>query len=133
VRLVGKLTAKRVAKLLSKGKVGNYHDGLGLRLEIRSANSGSWVARYERNGVEHWMGLGSVRVFSLSEARERNRRIRQRLADGIDPLTERKAARAAERAAAAKMVTFAEAAESYIAGNAASGATQSMAPNGRRR
>jgi integrase len=118
MRLTGKLTAKKVAKLLHKGKPGNYHDGLGLRLEIRSANSGSWVSRYERNGVEHWLGLGSCRVFSLSEARERNRRVRQKLADGVDPLSERRAAQAAERAAAAKMVTFTEAAESYIAGNA---------------
>jgi hypothetical protein len=44
MRLTGKLSAKRVAKLLSKGKPGNYHDGNGLRLEIRSANSGSWVS-----------------------------------------------------------------------------------------
>jgi integrase len=119
MRLTGKLTAKKVAKLLHKGKPGNYHDGLGLRLEIRSANSASWVSRYELNGREHWMGLGPVRAFSLAEARERNRRlVRQKLADGIDPLSERRAVEAAERAAAAKMVTFTEAAESYIADNA---------------
>jgi integrase len=119
MRFTGKLTAKKVAKLLSKGAPGNWHDGVGLRLEIRSANSASWVSRYELNGREHWMGLGPVRAFSLSEARERNRTlVRQKLADGVDPLSERRAARAAERAAAAKMVTFAEAAESYIAGNA---------------
>ena len=65
------------------------------------------------------MGLGPARAFTLAEARERNRKlVRQKLADGIDPLSERRAAQAAERAAAAKMVTFAEAAELYIAGNA---------------
>jgi integrase len=115
----GKLTAKRVAKLLSKGEPGNFHDGLGLRLEIRSANSASWVSRYELNGVERWMGLGPVAAFSLAEARDRNRKlVRQKLADGIDPLAERQEAKAAARAAAAKLVTFREAAESYIAGNA---------------
>jgi integrase len=120
VRLFGKLTAKRVAKLLHKGEPGNFHDGNGLRLEIRSSNSASWVSRYELNGREHWMGLGPVRAFGLAEARERNRKlVRQKLADGIDPLTERRATRAAERAAVAKTVTFAEAAKSYIAGNAA--------------
>jgi hypothetical protein len=118
--LTGKLTAKRVAKLLSKGKPGNFHDGVGLRLEIRSANSASWVSRYELNGAEHWMGLGPVRAFTLAEARERNRTlVRQRLADGIDPLDERRATKAAARAVAAKVVTFSEAAESYIASNAA--------------
>ena len=119
MRLSGKLTAKRVAKILARGEPGNWHDGNGLRLEIRSANSGSWVSRYELNGREHWMGLGPVRAFTLAEARERNRKlVRQKLADGIDPLTERRASQAAERAAAAKMITFSEAAESYIAGNA---------------
>jgi integrase len=118
MKLTGKLTAKRVARILSKGEPGNWHDGQGLRLEIRSANSGSWVTRFELNGRAHWMGLGSCRTFSLSEARERNRRIRQRLADGVNPLLERRAVQAAERAAAAKAVTFAEAATSFIATNA---------------
>lgn len=118
MRLTGKLTAKRVAKLLHKGEPGNYHDGNGLRLEIRSANSASWVSRYELNGREHWMGIGPVRAFSLSEARERNRRVRQKLVDGINPLDERRAERAAKLAAAAKVVTFTEAAESYVASNA---------------
>jgi integrase len=118
MRLTGKLSAKKVAKLLSKGEPGNFHDGQGLRLEIRSANSGSWVSRFELNGVERWYGIGPARLFSLSEARERNRLVRQKLVDGIDPLTERQEAKAAARAAAAKMVTFAEAAESFIASNA---------------
>jgi integrase len=118
VRLTGKLTAKKVAKLLHRGEPGNFHDGNGLRLEIRSANSASWVTRYELNGVERWMGLGPVRAFSLAEARERNRTlVRQKLADGIDPLDERHAAKAAERAAAVKAVTFREAAEAFIASN----------------
>jgi integrase len=116
---LGKLSAKKVARLLSKGEPGNFHDGNGLRLEIRSANSGSWISRYELNGREHWMSLGPVRAFTLAEARERNRRlVRQKLADGIDPLTERRAAEAAARAAEAKAVSFVLAAESYVAGNA---------------
>jgi integrase len=118
MRLTGKLSAKKVAKLLSKGKPGNFHDGQGLRLEIRSANSGSWVSRYELNGRERWYGIGPARLFSLSEARARNRQARQKLVDGIDPLDERQEAKAAARAAAAKTVTFAQAAESFIAGNA---------------
>jgi integrase len=119
MRLTGKLSAKKVAKLLSKGEPGNWHDGQGLRLEIRSANSGSWVSRYEMNGRERWMGLGPARLFTLAEARERNRRARQKLVDGIDPLDERRAERAAALAAAKRTVTFTEAAEAYIAGNAA--------------
>ena len=117
MRLSGKLSAKKVARLLSKGVRGNHFDGNGLRLEIRSANSGSWVSRYELNGREHWMGLGPVRAFSLSEARARNRRVRQKLADGIDPLDERRAEQAAKLAATTKTVTFITAAELFIASN----------------
>ena len=38
------------------------------------------------------MGLGSVRVFTLKEARERSRLARQQLADDIDPIDARRAA-----------------------------------------
>jgi integrase len=118
MRLTGKLSAKKVAKLLSRGEPGNWHDGQGLRLEIRSANSGSWVSRYELNGRERWMGIGPARLFTLAEARERNRRARQKLVDGIDPLDERRAERAAALAAAKRTVTFAEAAAAYLIDNA---------------
>jgi hypothetical protein len=106
------LTAKRVAKLLSGGEPGNYYDGQGLRLEIRGRNAASWSARYQIDGVERWMGLGSARVFTLAEARERNRRlVRQKIADRIDPVAVRRAERSAQAAAAARAMTFAEAAE----------------------
>jgi integrase len=109
------LTAKRVAKLLSGGKPGNHYDGQGLRLEIRGKNAASWSARYQIDGVERWMGLGSARVFTLAEARERNRRlVRQKIADRIDPVAVRRAERSAQ-AAAARAMTFAEAAERFIA------------------
>ncbi len=60
------------------------------------------------------MGLGSAFDFSLAEARDRNRTlVRQKLADGIDPLVTKQAERAAKLAAAAKAVTFDECAKQY--------------------
>jgi integrase len=110
------LTAKRVAKLLSGGEPGNHYDGQGLRLEIRGKNAASWSARYQIDRVERWMGLGSARVFTLAEARERNRRlVRQKIVDRIDPVAVRRAERSAQAAAAARAMTFAEAAERFIA------------------
>ncbi|MCP3462649.1 Arm DNA-binding domain-containing protein [Bradyrhizobium sp. CCGUVB23] len=44
-----------------------------------------WVG-YERNGRERWMGLGPLHTVSLQEARERARKARGQLLDGIDPL-----------------------------------------------
>jgi hypothetical protein len=60
------------------------------------------------------MGLGSVRVFSLAEARMRARKARQQLADNIDPLDQKRADKAARALAAAKTITFREAAQSYF-------------------
>jgi hypothetical protein len=92
------LTAKKIARL----KVGRYLDGgdlgRGLYLQITAkkkdgqvidpptVGGGSWLLRYERDGRERWMGLGSLADFTLREARERARAARQLLADGIDPL-----------------------------------------------
>jgi hypothetical protein len=96
------LTAKKVAKLKGEGR---YKDGLmpGLYLQVSETGTKSWLFRYELNGSpERWMGLGSALVFSLAEARQRARLARQQLADGVDPLAQKRAARAAAAAAAAR-------------------------------
>jgi Arm domain-containing DNA-binding protein len=67
--------------------------GHGLYLQVLSANNRSWLLRYEFRGHKRWMGLGSIATFSLDEARARARQARQLLADGIDPLEQRKAER----------------------------------------
>ena len=109
------LTVKSIAKLT---KPGRYRDERGLYLQVMSSTNRSWLLRYERGGRERWMGLGPLHAFTLDEARERARRARQQLADGIDPLEareadrERRAVEAAQQAA--KRVTFAEAAEQYF-------------------
>jgi integrase len=109
------LTAKRVKTLLSKGEPGRHFDKDGLYLAVTGRNKGHWLRRYERLGKGHWAGLGRCEVFTLAEARERNRRISQQLADGLDPLEEKRARKARQLAAAAMMLTFKEATERYIA------------------
>ena len=115
------LTAKRVQRLLAKGKrdpkgkkPDRYLDANGLYLIVSGKNTGHWERRYERNGKSHWPGLGSVHAFSLAEARERNRRMSQLLADGIDPLAEKRARKAALLASAATRLTFKEATERFV-------------------
>jgi integrase len=111
------LSAKKIAKLTAEGR---YHDALvpGLYLQVTKTNNGgtarSWLLRYELNGRERMMGLGSAAIFNLAEARQRARAARQQLADGIDPLVQRHAARAAAVAAAAKRLSFRQAAEQYF-------------------
>jgi integrase len=107
-----KLTAKKVSKLLKQP--GRYGDGHGLVLEVTSPTNASWLLRYQRHGRERWHGLGPVHTFSLQEARERARRARQLLHDGIDPVDQKRAIKAQQVAEAARVVTFGEAATDYF-------------------
>src|SRR6478609_1563938 len=108
------LTAKQIAKLTEPGR---YGDGRGLYLQVISPTNRSWLLRYERGGRERAMGLGPADDFTLDEARERARRARQLLKDGIDPLDARRDERtqqiSKEAQAAAANVTFKECAEQY--------------------
>jgi integrase len=109
------LTKKQMARLTAPGK---YGDGRGLYLQVTDTGARSWVLRYERGRRERAMGLGPVRDFTLEEARERARKARQLLRDGVDPIDARRAERArqvAEAAAvAARARSFRQCAELYF-------------------
>src|SRR5262249_47913305 len=83
-------------------------------LQVVSASNRSWLLRYERSGRERWMGLGPVHTVDLYEARERARKARLLLLDGIDPLTARVAERGAAALAAATALSFEAAARAYF-------------------
>ena len=108
------LTLKRIA---AAKRPGRYADGHNLYLQVGPSGTKSWLIRYVIKGRERWMGLGALADFNLEEARARAKAARQLLADGIDPLEARKAREAEEAAAAAlvaaKLMTFAQAADSY--------------------
>jgi integrase len=107
-----KLTALRVAKAKTRGL---YGDGRGLYLRVgKTPQAKSWVLRYMVDGQTHEMGLGGAADFTLKEARERARKYRQMLVDGVDPLAERRRELAGRRTAAAKGMTFRQCAEAYI-------------------
>src|SRR5690242_4564485 len=114
------LSAKKVQRTKARGRY--YDTGGGVRgnggvrgfcLQVSSNGAKSWLLRYQLDGKKRWMGLGSYPTFSLAEAREKARRERQKLAEGIDPLEEKTRERAARRAAAAKSITFREAAQQF--------------------
>jgi integrase len=114
------LTVKRVERLKQKGR---FADGGGLYLQVNQSGSKSWVFKYERTirdaagrpkRKEHMIGLGGLDTFSLAEARERARALRQKLKDGIDPLATKRAEKAQRELAAAKTLTFAQATQSYF-------------------
>jgi integrase len=102
-----------------KNTPGRYRAGDHLWLQVTAKKSGdgvvkSWLLRYVIDGKEHWMGLGSLRLFSLQEARTRAKRHLQLLADGIDPLEARREQRDARRAEANGRVTFKDAAKRFL-------------------
>lgn len=99
---------------------GYYFDGNGLYLQVANGGSKSWVLRYAVNKRQREMGLGSLVTFTLAEARDRATKYRQMIADGLDPIDERRNALLIKRMAEANVITFAAAAEKYIAANKSS-------------
>src|SRR5260370_38016477 len=97
------LTTRQVAKLTEPGRYGDG-DVSGLYLQVTPTGARSWLLRYERGGRERAMGLGPVNDFTLDEARERARKARRLLKDGIDPIdarNEERAKQTSEKALAA--------------------------------
>ena len=107
MRTVGKLAPNAVNKI---AKPGRYGDGAGLYLVVSRSGTKAWGFRYMLRGRPHELGLGSSNTFTLAEARERARNLRQQLADGVDPL----ASRAAAKREAAPKKTFREVAALYV-------------------
>lgn len=112
-----RLTAIKVTRLSQPGR---YPDGGGLYLQVSKWRTKAWLFRFERDGRERQMGLGSVDVVSLADARERAKAARRLIIAGHDPIEFRKAERTAKRLEAAKSMAFQQCAESYIKAHSAS-------------
>jgi integrase len=121
------LTVKRHHRLVRSGREGMHLDGppngvRGLYLVIKSKRNCNWGLRFQLNHRTRWMGLGSALLgdgVTLDQARTKAIAAHNSLRDGIDPLQQRQAERAAAQVAALKQLTFAEAAKQYIAQNEA--------------
>jgi integrase len=102
---IEKLTTKQI-----KNAAPGYHaDGGGLYLQKREGGPGSWVFRYDRNGKEKWIGLGSLDTITADEARDQARQYRKMLLEARDPVIERHAERAEAAKAAAETILFRDA------------------------
>lgn len=118
------LSALEVKRLTTPG----YHavgDVAGLLLRVDKSGSRSWILRYStgetrlaKSGkpykVRRDHGLGGYPDTTLAQARDKARSVREMLADGIDPIAQRKAAKQARLAAERRVLTFAQAAEAVI-------------------
>lgn len=116
---MGSEMGKRVRMRLSavgikaKNEPGYYADGDGLYLQVSASGSKSWILRFMLNKRSRDMGLGSTSTYTLAEAREKARKYRQMLDDGIDPIEHRKTEREANLIVTAQRRTFEECAHEY--------------------
>jgi integrase len=85
------LTTKAIENAKPDNKPYKLADGGGLCLLISPTGAKLWRWRYRFDGKEKMMAFGEYPFVTLKEAREHHFKARQRLADGIDPMVERKA------------------------------------------
>lgn len=112
---MGKLTAISIKTIK---KIGQHADGHGLYLKVQASSdpkqpNKSWIFRWGAGGTKS-MGLGSLRDFSLSEARELAAKAHKQYKSGLDPRAEREKERTAAKVAVG--MTFEAAANEYMKG-----------------
>ncbi|WP_374412109.1 tyrosine-type recombinase/integrase [Novosphingobium colocasiae] len=108
---MGKLSAVAVKAALANP--GTYQDGDGLFLKVGKSGAASWLVRLQQDGKRRDIGLGSAKLLTLAEAREKAGQLRKAIKiEKRDVLAERKDEAAAK-------VTFREAARQYHAENEA--------------
>ena len=106
---MGNLTALS-AKTLSRP--GRHGDGLYLYISRSGANS--WVQRIVVDGRRRDIGLGEYPDVSLGGARSIAHDNRTAVAEGRDPVSEKRVARESSRKQAPSIPTFAEACSHVI-------------------
>jgi integrase len=94
-------------------------DGGGLYLQVSIGPNAtvrrSWIFRYQRPGQPvRDMGLGSFHDVGLADARDLARQNRKLVKDGLDPIVQRDARIAKNIANSASVITFKDAAETFI-------------------
>ncbi len=113
-------------KVKNTKDTGMYADGGGLYLQVKATDNGtinkSWVFRYaiaetHENGrqKERQMGLGSSHTISLADAREKALKCRKLRDQGIDPIEARRADHANAALEAARVMTFDQCRDAFIA------------------
>jgi integrase len=108
---MAKLTALQVKSISDPGRHG---DGDGLYLNVAPSGSKSWVQRIVIAGRRRDIGLGPFPTVSLAQARGMAASNRAAVADGRNPLAEKREAKAAAQQGAPSVPTFAQAALQVI-------------------
>src|SRR6266403_3074325 len=84
--MAGKLTARKI----ETARAGKYSDGNNLYLMVSRTGSRKWVLRFTWRGRGKEMGLGTPSTVSLADAREKAATACRKIAQGLNPIDERK-------------------------------------------
>lgn len=117
------LTALEVKRLL--GKPGFHAVGgvSGLYLTVNDRMGSSWILRTKVGTRRKDIGLGGYPDVGLQDARQGAREAKTKVAGGLDPVTVKRAARAALVAQQKAGMTFSEAVDHYLGSNKLDGLT----------
>jgi len=77
-------------KVMSVKLPGRHSDGKGLYLLVKKTGRKSWVYMWNKNYRRREMGLGGFPDVSLAKARQKAQLAREMIADGQDPINEKK-------------------------------------------
>jgi integrase len=109
-KIAGELTALDVKRLTHPGgnrsRLFSVGGVPGLHLQITPGGGRSWVLRAKVGNLRRDIGLGGFPGVTLSQARDKARDFRAKIEGGVDPVEERKAAKAALVAAQRRGLTF---------------------------
>jgi integrase len=95
---------------------GMHADGNGLYLSVTARGVKAWIYRYQKAGKRHEMTLSPLDRLSLSDARKKALQLRWAIAEGADPMGDRKTKqRESAKAMEAARKTFRECALAYFA------------------
>ena len=118
-KLAAELSAIDVKRLTHPGGKRNVLFSVGgvpgLHLQLTPKDGRSWVLRAKVGALRRDIGLGGFPAVTLAQARDKAREARDKIERGIDPVEDRKAAKAALTAAQRRGLTFADATDRYLA------------------
>jgi len=118
-RKAKKLEALDISRMTKGGeeKAGTFAVGEvpGLYIQVLPSGAASWLLRVKVGEKRREIGLGGYPGVKLAAAREKAREARETVRQGIDPVEERKTAKAALIAAQRRGLSFSAAVERYLA------------------
>lgn len=91
----------------------------GLALHIMPSGARSWLLRAMVGTKRREMGLGNFPEVSLAAAREKARKARELIGQGVDPIEQQRLARREREAAQAAAWTFERCGQAYVAAHEA--------------